>query len=59
MLSSGPRAGRTSFQPGVSTGGSSGDLISPDRGSVSVAGLGRKDSPAAATIYVIAYELVD
>ncbi len=59
VLSSGPHGGRTSFQPGVSMGGSNGDLISPDRGSVSVSGWGRGDSPASATIYVVAYELVE
>ncbi len=59
VLDAGPRLGRHSFQPGVSVGGSSGDLVSADRGSVSLSGWGRHDSLAAATIYVIAYELVD
>ncbi|MBA3991129.1 MAG: hypothetical protein H0X54_08850 [Propionibacteriales bacterium] len=59
VLSSGPQGGRTSFQPGVSSGGLSGDLVSPERGSVSISGWGRRGSPASGTIYVVAYERVE
>lgn len=59
VVDGGPQLGSTSFQPGVSTGGSSGDLVSPDRGSITVSGWGREDSPASGTIYALVYELVE
>lgn len=59
VLSGGPQRARRLFSAGVSSGGSRGDLVSPERGNVSVSGWGRKDSPASGTIYLIAYELVD
>jgi len=59
ILDHGPQQIQTWFQPGVSTGGSGGDLVSPERGRVSVSAWGHKDSPATATIYVVAYERVE
>ncbi len=59
VLDSGSPLSRHSFNPGVSSGGSSGDLVSPERGSISIFGWGRNDSPATGTIYMIAYELVE
>ncbi len=59
VLDRGPQLGLTLFQQGVSSRTSSGNLVSPERGSVSLVGWGHKDSPASGTIYLIAYELVD